>query len=132
MAVAKNNSPTQATGYIMRGAIILAAGAVQKRGEAGFRSHDTSNDPCTGKMNSPYECIVKAPDFCLTGAAVVEAPIRRASVGWKAVQLVRVLAFDACLGAEPSKTSLPQHTSNVDYISPLDHARDHHMNGSSS
>ena len=47
VAVTKNNIPTQATGYIMRGAIILAAGAVQKRGEAGFRSHDTSEIPYT-------------------------------------------------------------------------------------
>ena len=80
--------------------------------------------PILRVKNSPYRCIVLPPDFRLTDAAVVEAPIRRASVGWKAVQLVRVLAFDACLGAEPSKTSLPQHTSNIDYISLLNRAHE--------
>ena len=102
----------------MLSAIILAAGAIQKRGGAGSCPHDTSSAPYPGEKNLPSGCIVLDPDIRLTCEAVVEAPISRASVG----QLVHVLAFDACLGAEPSEMSLPPHTSNVNFRSPLDHA----------
>ena len=77
----------------------------------------------------PYGGIVLPPDFSLAGEAVVEAPVRRASVRCKAVQLVRVLALEACLGAEPSKTSLPPHTIKVGFISLPNHTCDHHMHG---
>ena len=57
-------------------------------------------------IDSPYRCIVLPPDFCLAGHAVVVAPFGIASIGWKAVHLECVLAFEACLGAGPSITPL--------------------------
>ena len=130
VAVTEYNCPAQATEW--KGPSYLLQELYRRKVGRGLVHTTHPIFPILRVKNSPYRCIVLAPKFRLTGAAVVEAPIRRASAGWKAVQLVRVLAFHACLGAEPSETSLPQHTSNVDYISLLNHARDHHMNGSSS
>ena len=113
VAGAEYNCPTQATEW-ERPSYLLQKLYKRKAGR-GFVHTTHPIFPILGVNNSPYRCIVLPPDFRLTGAAVVEAPIRRASVGWKAVQLVCVLAFDACLGAEPSQMSLPQHTSNVDF-----------------
>ena len=60
----------------------------------------------------------------------MEAPVRRASVGWKAVQLVRVLAFEACLEAEPSVSSLPPHKIKFDLRSLPNQARGQYMDAS--
>ena len=86
--------------------------------------------PTRWRNDSPHGGIVLPSDFRLTGAAGVEAPIRRASVGWKAVHLVRVLAFEACLGAEPSVSSLPPHKIKFELRSLPNQAHGQYMDAS--